>query len=75
MSTYSIVRYKTQNQSSTEHDNSDKFPKRGITLHEVGNFEKMVQGNIRGLLRKWCNRTCRFGLFYDENLSCKCYFH
>ena len=39
MSTYSIVRYKTQNQSSTEHDNGDKFPKKGITLHEVGGLQ------------------------------------
>ena len=32
--------YKTQNQSSTEHDNGDKFPKRGITLHEVVDLQK-----------------------------------
>ena len=49
MSTYPIVRYKTQNQSSTEHDNSDKFPKKRGSLYmttrivsapEVGNLQK-----------------------------------
>ena len=33
----------------------------------MGNFEKMVKGNIRGLLRKWCNRSCKFG--YHKRLK------